>query len=79
MNCQKAVKIIFLSVDNELEDAPRQELDEHLTHCPHCARRLVFTHKLLIVVRKRCTRRSAPKRLRRKILTSLPHRRQEWA
>jgi len=33
-----------------------------------------YTRKLLVIVREKCVRCSAPERLRHRILTSLPHR-----
>ena len=33
-----------------------------------------YTHKLLVIVREKCVRCSAPERLRHRILTSMPHR-----
>jgi hypothetical protein len=47
---------------------------EHLTFCPACASHFHYLEKLLCVVRERCSRVSAPSRLKVRILTSFPHR-----
>jgi mycothiol system anti-sigma-R factor len=77
MNCRQAAGVLFLFFDNEMNEEERASLKDHLERCPNCERRLAYTRKLLIVVRKRCHRRSAPPSLRQRILLSLPHR-QEW-
>lgn len=74
MDCQRAAQIIFLHVDDEIDEDLRDPFEEHLDGCPHCKQRAVFFAKLLIVFRQRCTRHSAPSGLRQRILTSFPHR-----
>jgi len=77
MNCQKAEKVLFLFFDGEIEDDLIEVFKAHLSHCPDCAHRLDFTRKFLVIIRQRCVRQVAPSRLRARILTSLPHRK-EW-
>ena len=74
MDCKRVKEAVFLFADNELEEEVCVEIREHLVLCPRCARRIEYTRKVLTIVRKRCTRASAPESLRQKILTSLPHR-----
>lgn len=75
MNCKRAAEVIFLYVDgDQIEDDLKHPFQEHLERCPGCKKRAVFIRRLFVVFRSRCTRYSAPSRLRERILTSLPHR-----
>lgn len=78
MNCSKVKEIIFLYTDNELGEELLVSVQEHVVLCPQCARRIAYTRRLLKVVRKGCTRTTAPERLRKRILTSLRHPEVEW-
>lgn len=75
MNCRKVRKTVYLYVDNEMDGELLVSFRRHLEVCPGCAREIEYTVHLLTVVRKRCTRAAAPEHLRRRILTSFPHRR----
>lgn len=75
MNCKRANEVLFLFFDNELEDELLAPFRDHTDGCPHCARRVDYTRKLLLLVRQCCRRESAPERLRVRILASMPHRR----
>lgn len=74
MNCTRVKEVIFLYTDNEMEEELLVSFREHLVLCPHCARKIEYTERMLKVLRKGCTRTPAPESLRRRILTSLPHR-----
>lgn len=75
MNCTRVREVIFLYTDNEAGEEIQIEVREHLHICPACARRLDYTRRLLALLKSGCSRAAAPARLRRRILTSLPHRR----
>jgi mycothiol system anti-sigma-R factor len=75
MDCREVGKVVFLYIDDEMEESLVLSFRRHIDLCPGCARRIVVTRRLLELVRKRCVRASAPDRLRRRILTSFPHRR----
>lgn len=75
MNCKRVNEVLFLFFDNELEDELMAPFRDHTAGCPDCARRLDYTRKLLLLVRRCCHRKSAPERLRIRILASMPHRR----
>lgn len=77
MNCRRVREVIFLYTDNEAEEEIQIEVRQHLHVCPACARRLDYTRRLLALLKSGCARDSAPARLRRRILTSLPHRRMD--
>ncbi len=74
MNCTQVRRSLFFYADNEMGEELVIEVREHLVLCPGCAREYDHTVKLLTVLRRRCARASAPERLRRRILTSFPHR-----
>lgn len=73
MNCDRAAEVIFLYVDDDPMGEDLGELQLHLERCPPCKQRAVFIQKLFVVFRSRCTRYTAPPRLRQRILTSLRH------
>jgi mycothiol system anti-sigma-R factor len=67
--------VIFLFFDNEMDEEQLTPFEEHVRTCPRCSQRIDYTRKLLLLFRHRCIRCAAPRRLRRRILVSLPHRR----
>jgi mycothiol system anti-sigma-R factor len=75
MNCRRIREVIFLFTDNEAGEEIQIEVREHLHICPACAQQLDYTRKLLALLKSGCSGAAAPDRLRRRILTSLPHRR----
>ena len=74
MDCSRFEEVLFLYKDDQLEREVVVLYRQHIELCPACARRAAYTQRLLAVMRKRCVRASAPDRLRRRILASLPHR-----
>lgn len=71
MDCKRVREAMFLFIDNEMGDDDAGPFKAHMDACPHCAQRLGFTRKFLVLVRERCVRHSAPRRLRQRILVSL--------
>jgi len=43
MNCRELREYLFAFLDNELDAASSIEVQEHLEHCPLCARDLPLT------------------------------------
>lgn len=75
-DCKKIhEELVFLYADNEMGQETLVAFKQHLAACPECAQDTKFTQKLLLVVRQRCGRASAPNSLRERILAALPHRR----
>ena len=74
MDCREVGAVLFLFFDNEMEEALLTPFRDHVAGCGECARRMDYTRKLLLIVREKCVRCSAPERLRYRILTNLPHR-----
>ncbi len=77
MNCRKVREVVFLYTDNEMEEELLISFREHMDGCPPCARAIDRTERLLLLVRRRCSREAAPERLRERILSSFPHRRNQ--
>jgi len=74
MDCSRFEEIVFLYSDNQLKQELVVRYRRHIDLCPECARRAAYTSRLLVILRQRCERATAPQRLRRRILASLPHR-----
>jgi len=74
MDCKEVGAVLFLFFDNEMEEGLLTPFRDHVSRCGHCAKQMDYTRKLLVIVREKCVRCSAPERLRHRILTSLPHR-----
>lgn len=75
MDCRKAQEVVFLYTDNEMGEELLISFRSHMEICPHCAQYIRKAERLIMLVRKRCGREGAPARLRQRILTSFPHRR----
>jgi mycothiol system anti-sigma-R factor len=75
MNCRKVREFVFLYTDNEMDGELLASFRDHVLVCPECAKRTRHAETFVMIVRRKCVRESAPSELRRRILTSLPHRR----
>ena len=75
MDCKEVGAVLFLFFDGEMEDKMLTPFKDHVGRCGHCARHVNYTRKLLLIVRERTVRCTAPESLRHRILTRLPHRR----
>ena len=71
MDCRRARQVIFLYVDNEMEEDLHLAFERHMTVCPRCAQRIEYTRRWLTLVKRRCLRVRAPEGLRKRILISL--------
>lgn len=74
MDCKEVGEVIYLFFDNEMNEEQLTPFRDHVAGCGHCAQQMSYTRKLLLVVRQRCLRCTAPEKLRHRILISLPHR-----
>lgn len=76
MNCQSVRQLLYLFADTELDEELRTRLAGHLEQCSGCAAEAGTTHRVVVVLRRRCQclRVRAPESLRIRILASLPHR-----
>lgn len=73
MDCRKVREVVFVYADNEMEGELLISFRRHVAICPECARQKVFAERLVMVVKQRCVRATAPERLRQRILTDLRH------
>jgi mycothiol system anti-sigma-R factor len=71
MDCSKFEEIVFLYSDNQLERELVVLYRRHIELCPQCARKAVYTERLLTILRRRCNRAAAPAELRERILAGL--------
>jgi len=75
MDCKQVKEeLVFLFIDNEMGQEILIAYHEHISHCPHCAQELRYTRRLIATVRRTSQRQPAPDRLRKRILSSMPHR-----
>ena len=74
MDCQQVKKVVFRYIDNEMDAELLVSFRNHVELCPKCRQHVSGKEWVVIRVR-RCRRTVASVRLRRRILTSLPHRR----
>jgi anti-sigma factor (TIGR02949 family) len=75
MDCKEVGSVLFLFFDGEMEDDMMTPFRDHVGRCGHCGKQVDYTRKLLLIVRERTIRCTAPDSLRLRILTHLPHRR----
>ncbi|HMB54282.1 MAG TPA: mycothiol system anti-sigma-R factor [Thermoanaerobaculia bacterium] len=71
MDCQHASEAVYRFLDRELDSESLSDFSEHLDRCGHCAGRVAYTRRLLLLVRQRCVRHAAPPQLRERILVTL--------
>jgi mycothiol system anti-sigma-R factor len=71
MNCRKNRQVVFLYVDNEMEQTVLVSFREHLAQCPECAREEEHARRFVSLLRSRCCRSAAPESLRERILRAL--------
>jgi mycothiol system anti-sigma-R factor len=75
MDCKEVSTVVFLFFDNEMDEDALTPFRDHVGRCGHCAKQVDYTRRLLLIVRERTIRCTAPDSLRLRILTHLPHRR----
>jgi mycothiol system anti-sigma-R factor len=75
MDCKEVSVVLFLFFDNEMDEEMLTPFRDHVGGCGDCAKQVDYTRKLLLIVRERTVRCTAPESLRHRILVNLPHRR----
>ena len=78
MTCEKALPLIPLAQDGELDARSVLELDEHVAHCPACARESASLRALSEAAQAHLPRYQLPATLERKLRRSI-HPRRRWA
>jgi mycothiol system anti-sigma-R factor len=71
MDCKRVKEIIYLFVDNEMEDDLRGPFEQHLAECGDCDRSTSRARRMLVIIRERCVRVRASESLRRRIADGL--------
>lgn len=67
MTCNRVRRTIFLWVDREREERLRAPLEEHVGLCPDCRDRAMRVERIVVLLRTRCVRRTAPDTLHERI------------
>jgi len=75
MKCKEICEeLVFRYADNEMEHEMRVAFKLHVADCPECAKKAKRAERLLMIVRKKSVRTTAPSHLRRRLLDSLRRR-----
>jgi mycothiol system anti-sigma-R factor len=74
MDCKEVSLVVYLFFDNEMDEETLTPFRAHVGQCGHCAKQVDYTRKVLLIVRQKTIRCTAPDSLRARILTHLPHR-----
>ena len=67
MACKRVRRAVFLWVDRDREQLPRESMERHLEDCPHCREHAMRIEEVIVMVRTRCYRRAAPTELQQRI------------
>ena len=67
MGCTRCRRVVFLWIDRERESLPVEPLARHLQECPECRDHAVRVERLVLMLRTRCRRTSAPGHLASRI------------
>ncbi len=67
MACKRVQMAVFLWVDRDREQLPRESMEKHLEDCPHCREHAMRVEEVIVMVRSRCNRRAAPTELQQRI------------
>ena len=67
MACRRVRRVVFLWVDRDREQLPRESMERHLEDCPHCREHATRIEEVIGSGRTRCYRRAAPTELQQRI------------
>jgi mycothiol system anti-sigma-R factor len=67
MGCRRIRRAVFLWVDRDREQLPRESVERHLEGCPNCREHAMRIEQVVVMVRTRCARRPAPTELQQRI------------
>jgi anti-sigma factor (TIGR02949 family) len=68
ISCEEALTVIYEFLDGELEDAPRQQVQEHFDVCQRCYPQLRLEESFRAAVQKATRGEAAPPELRARLL-----------
>ena len=63
MACNRLRRMIFLWVDRDRAELPRERVERHLEACPSCRERVVEVERVVLTLRSCCRRETVPARL----------------
>lgn len=55
--------MVFLWIDRDRAELPRETVERHLERCPSCRQRVVEVERVLLTLRSGCRREAVPERL----------------
>jgi len=61
--CNRLRRLVFLWVDRDRAQLPRETVERHLDRCPSCRQRAVEVERFVLLVRSSCRREAVPERL----------------
>jgi mycothiol system anti-sigma-R factor len=71
MLCKDVKRVVYFFLDGSMSDSKKQALEIHLSNCPDCEIRIVFSRKLRSFFKKRTTHLAAPETLRVRLSQTL--------
>jgi len=59
--------MVFLWIDRDREQLPREHVEQHFDECLRCRDRALEVEKFVLLLRSRCRRAAVPERLAERI------------
>ena len=72
--CREVLQFIDIQISGELDNECERLVADHLDACPDCASRAFVARRVIELVKARIQPRSAPTRLRLRVLNNFSHR-----
>lgn len=63
VHCKRLGRMVFLWVDRDRAELPRERMERHLEGCPTCRQRVVEVERVVLTLRSCCPRERVPARL----------------
>ena len=70
VDCNEILDRVYVFIDNELDNASHEEIQEHLDECGPCLREVDLERLVKALVQRSCTER-APVELRQRVMFSI--------
>jgi len=67
MKCEEVLKLLYDYMDKQLDQVPREDIEEHLKLCKYCRKHHDFEIALKSMVSHSCFEKKAPELLKNKI------------
>ncbi len=69
--CVEVLSLMWVYIDNEIDDGHRVEVTVHLQECPPCADHFTAEQIVQARIRRCCTEASTPEELRSRIVSQI--------